>query len=366
MFWRRVIKFLVESLHLNKRKGVKLWKKENNIVNHHLKNNYEEQIMLSRSILLEKSFKEVGIANHAFPYLTIDDSLASAFIIFESEGVNRIVVIDQGGLPVGILDRESILREFPPPEKSIPYRSNTTVQDTYINQRVCDAIRSTSKEKLFDVRHLIRKVKSFREDDFLLYGISYFLSNSHYMADDILILTNHSMCVTSIVSGKAILKYLLKYIDVNTFSIDIKSILPDIPFSGSTVICSSDELMEDALYEIDHTPAISLLVEKNGRLVGILTREVINQLIHPLYPELFTYSLDRFMERISESRVFKPESSLMNLCQHLIEHHYEFVVVGNTTKHQKRKYKSGDSIEYRIISVFSMLDLIVSKITITT
>ena len=320
---------------------------------------HEDQIMLSRSILLENSFKEAGIVDDAFAYLTINDSLASAFIVFESEDLQRIPVLDESNCLVGILDKALVVREFTPPRSKIPQR--TTFQDKYLARRSCNAIRDVSKETLNDVSHLIRTVKSFHEDELLLYGIRYLLSGNPQLTDELLVLTDSKGNITGTVSGKSILNYLARCIDFDIFGQSVNSVIHEIPLTGNFVNCLADETLEIGLYEISHTVAICILLKENGKLIGMLTREMINQKLHSLHPEILTYSMKMIMHKVHDLDVLQSEVSLVNLCQHLVESRNEFVIVKSLLRSHKHSGKT-DRVDHKVISIKSILELLISKI----
>jgi predicted transcriptional regulator len=322
-------------------------------------NNCEEEIMLLKSILSENCFRDTGIINTAFPFLRIDDSLASAFILFESEGLNRVVVVDEHGCLIGILDRGSILSEFPPSKHLL--RHNLSLQDKYLTQRSCNAIKTISKENLYNFSHLIRKARSFKEDEFISYGIRYLASNSYYLADDLLVITDAKTSVVGTISGKEIIAYLIKCIDLNPFSQSIKLILSEISLASSTAICLESESLESGLYTVNYTPTICILIKKRNELVGIITRDMISQLIHPLYPQFLGYSMGKFMRSIDPSDIVKTETTLVDLCRGLIRNHDDFIVVGDKLR-SKKSYGTSKDFAYHIVSVKSILDWMISKI----
>jgi hypothetical protein len=360
----RALKLIGRVLLLRVRKKIhELWKILYRGKAQGQKNSREEQIMLSRSVLLENSFKEAGVINDSFPFLNIRDSLATAFVLFESEKLNRIIVVDDSHCLIGVLDKSSILREFTPPKKLLSQRISS--QDKYLTQRACNAIKSSSRESLHHFSHLIRTVKSFNEDEFLLYGIRYLLSNNCYLTDDLLAITDNRLCLTGTVSGKTVLAYLLKCIDFNDLELDVKSILSNTLLSGNTTTCLASDPLEEGLYIIDYVPTICILIRKNGKLVGVLTREIINQQIHPLYPEFLTCPMERFMKSVIPSSIIRSETSFLSLCNHLLEENEdEFVIIENKIRGDKAR-RNTEKIEHQAVSIKAVLGLMASKMILS-
>ena len=322
---------------------------------------YNEQMILSKSVLLENSFWEAGVIDTAFPYMMLEDSLASALVTLNSEMLNQVVVLDKDNHLFGLLDRESILREFVPHKSFVPQKIAS--QDKYLSQRACEAIRATSKETLNDFSHIIRKTQTFKKEEFIFYGIRYFLSHGYYLTDDLLVITNNDMNVYGTVSGKSILTYLSKCADLDNLSQNLSLTLVSDPIlSREAVICLASEPLENGLYIIDHTAAICILIKKNNKLIGFLTREIINQQTHSLYPDLLNYPMEIFMKSFIEFDVLEPDISLTKLCYHLIKSREGFVVIQTFRKRETKSQRNISRLEYEIISVKSFLDFLFKRI----
>ncbi len=318
----------------------------------------EKRMSSLSSIFIDRSFRETGVIDTAFPYITLEDSLASALIIFNSEMLNQILVVDKNYHLFGVLDKASILREFTPPKSAI--HSTISYSDKYLTQKTCEAIRSISKETLNDFSHIIHKTKSFRQEEFIFYGIKYFSRHS-YLGDDLIAIVDDNLYVCGTVSGKNILKYLLRCIDLDSFSQDIGSALVYYPPSDKTLICLPNEPLENGLYAIDHTPVICVLIKKENKIVGLLTRETINEQIHPLYPELSNFPMDRFMRHINNFDILESKTNLKTVCQTLIESQDGFAIIESSRDNELKSNRNNLPIEYKVVSVISFIELIFSR-----
>jgi hypothetical protein len=316
-------------------------------------------MILSKSTLLENSFRDAGIIDTAFPYVLLEDSLSSALVMLNSQMLDRIVVLDSKHHLFGVLDRELVLREFLPSKNTIPQQILS--QDKWLNQRAAEAIRATAKESLYDFSHVIRKTRSFKREEFLFYGINYFLSHGYCLTDDLIVIDDDSH-ISGTVSGKSILKYFLSCTDLDSFSDSLADAIDfDSDVAAESVTCLSNEFLETGLYAITHTAAICILIKKRNKLIGILSREMISENVHSLYPDLLNYPMDRFMRKIIESEILESGISLMNLCDHLINSREGFVVV-KEKKMGKTNQRGSSNLEYKVISVKSFLGFLFRKL----
>lgn len=318
--------------------------------------------MLSRKIL-ENNFKEASIINTAFPYLTIEDSLSAALVLLESEGLNRVVVVDQDNHLLGLLDKSAVLGEFPPPNHLIP--QNLTSQNKYLTRKACESIRLNSCETLDNVRFLIRRVESFKENIFIVHAVRYLLSGNIHLTDDLIVLTDENSLVLGTVSGKDLINYLAKYMRPEVSEQDIQFLAKQTSLINCPVKFQSSEPLKKGFHIMNYTPATCILLERNDKIVGFLSREMISQQVHRLYPEFLQYPMENFMRSLDALTILsRSEINILTLQTALLNTPEEMIFISDRSRKRRISEQKNSRGSNQIVTVKALLALVFQKLLV--
>jgi len=279
----------------------------------------EDKVMLRYNDLL--TLKREKFMVNDFCTLRKEDSLAKAHTflgVLQRSGY--IVIVDSNDKFTGVISDISILREFPPDEKTIS--CNHQINDPNLHMEVISSVASKADKLIQDILILEPHQRRFYKDGAIIDILQELeKSYSYYAQRKVIPLLNTDDTVAGIISYKEILKFIQekKVLDNQT----IKDAFLDQDLEDNMCIIKPENTLASAYFMIKYLPTECILIcDQKGEkkiLRGWLDKRKISTMVHPLYSHLRNISLIEIMEPASKLYLIEPGENLSTITNYFLK-----------------------------------------------
>lgn len=239
---------------------------------------------------LLSSLVENVMSNDFFSLYCLD-SLSHALALITLRNAKEIIIVDQDNKFFGIASNLSVLKLFPPAENNVPQKNE--VKQELFNCELNRLINETSRKTILEALPLeklnrthLPKILNQALDELTKPSLTYFQPK-------IIPILNPDETVAGVVSWKEALKQ-IRYSKV-LGNVKVKDLLELNKNDDFIYTLSSKSTLEQAYFAFEYIPTDYIVVVDEGQFSGIIQREKVVELSHPMYWELMSISLDEVM-----------------------------------------------------------------------
>ena len=291
--------------------------------------------MLHNLDLLTTSFEDAKVISDDFCTIKISDTLAQALSLVTLLNPSDLIVTDDEDKFLGIVSSLSVSLEFTPQLQNVPfkYRHKTTK----IGQAT-ELILAQGKKAIGEVFSIDKSYCFFQKKKQIDYAFDEF--GKLYRAPDdqtFIPILNEDRTIVGVVTCQGVLEYLR-----NDRLLD-ESKVENLLEKMSSTKTSLDQLytllpedtLESALYAINYLPIQHILICDAGKnLLGLVNREQISVLAHPMYYELMNTPLGEIMQPLSSLHLVQPTDNLKDIIRKFLESDTEVSVLMDSSNSQ--------------------------------
>jgi len=283
--------------------------------------------MLHNPDLLTTSFEDAKVISDDFCTIQISDTLAQALSLVTLLNPTDLIVTDDEGKFLAIVSSLSVALEFTPKSQNVPFKyKNKSIKIGQIGELVVAQGKKLIGEVFTDKSYccfLKRKQVDYALDEFC----------KLYRAPDdqsLIPILNEDQTIGGVVTCKGILEYLR-----NDRLLDESKVENLLEKMSSTKISLEQlytllpkDTLESALYAINYLPIEHILIcDTDKNLLGLVNREQISVLAHPMYYHLMNTPLGDIMQPISSLHLVQPTDNLKDVIRKFLESDTEVSVV---------------------------------------
>lgn len=221
-----------------------------------------------------------------------------------------IIITDSSDKFLGIITDISILREFPPDEKCIPYSYQI---DDFNHKEVINSIHNTADRTIEDVFILEPNYRKFYREGAII-DILQELEKpyGYYAHTKVVPLLNTDHSIAGIISYMEILKFIKdnQVIDNKT----VKEAFSEKELADNLCTLSPEKTLASAYFLIKHLPTEYILVcdQQDNKLIlhGWLDKCKISPMVHPLYRHLRSMPVNQIMDSVNSLYLIEPNETL--------------------------------------------------------
>lgn len=291
--------------------------------------------MLHNRDLLTTSFEDAKVISDDFCSIKISDTLAQALSLVTLLNPSDLIVTDDEDKFLGIVSSLSVSLEFTPQLQNVPfkYRHKTTK----IGQ-ASELILSQGKKTIGEVFSLDKNYCFFQKKKQVDYAFDEFGKLYRAPEDQSFIpILNEDRTIVGVVTCQGILEYLRH--DRLLEESKVENLLEKMSSAKTSLdqlyTLLPEDTLESALYAINYLPIEHILICNTGKnLLGLVNREQISVLAHPMYYHLMNTPLGDIMQPLSSLHLIQPTDNLKEVIRNILESDTEVSVVMDSSDSQ--------------------------------
>lgn len=284
--------------------------------------------MLHNPDLLTTSFEDAKVISDDFCTIKISDTLAQALSLVTLLNPSDLIVTDDEDKFLGIVSSLSVSLEFTPQLQNVPfkYRHKTTK----IGQ-VRELILAQGEKKIGEVFSLDKNYCFFQKKKQVDYAFDE-IGKLYRAPDDqtFIPILNEDKTIVGVVTCQGILEYLRH--DRLLEESKVENLLEKMSSTKTSLdqlyTLLPEDTLESALYAINYLPIEHILIcDTDKNLLGLVNREQISVLAHPMYYHLMNTPLGDIMQPISSLYLVHPTDNLKDVIRKFLESDTEVSVL---------------------------------------
>jgi CBS-domain-containing membrane protein len=288
--------------------------------------NSEKKTMLKYDDLLEGIEK---VTSYDFCVMKSSEPLVNALSFLMLQDLKYIIIVDRDDKFLGFMNDILVLREFPPPDSTIP--SEYQINDTNFHKKVRDSINHAKNQPIEDIFSVKLSFRCFYKNRTTILGAMEELVKpyEHYIDDKIIPVLNEKKTVVGVVSDKDILQFIRdEPLLVNTpVEVAFKTKFTDL----FTLL--PDTTLASAYFCIEYIPREYILIcDEQENLLGWIDRRKVSPMAHALYHHLIKMPVREIMEPVANLDLIQLEQAISEVIKLFIDKNREAVVI--VTKNQ--------------------------------
>lgn len=284
--------------------------------------------MLHNLDLLTTSFEDAKVISNDFCTVKISDTLAQALSLVTLLNPSDLIVTDDEDKFLGIVSSLSVSLEFTPQLQNVPFKYR--YKTTKIGQAT-ELILAQGKKTLGDVFSLDKNYCFFQKKKQVDYAFDKF--GKLYRAPDdptFIPILNEDKTIVGVVTCQGILEYLRN--DPLLDESKVENLLEKMSSTKTSLdklyTLLPEDTLESALYAINYLPIENILIcDADKFFLGLLNRDKISMLAHPMYYELMNTPLGDIMQPVRSLHLVQPTDNLKDVIRKFLESDTEVSVL---------------------------------------
>lgn len=290
--------------------------------------NYENKTMLKYDDLLESIEK---VTSYDFCVMKSSEPLVNALSFLMLQDIKYIIIVDQDDKFLGFMNDILVLREFPPPDSSIPLEYQ--IKNTNFHKKVRDYINHAKNQLIQDIFSVKPSFRCFDKNR-TIYGAMEELVKPYgdYIEEKIIPVLNENQTLIGVVSDKDMLKFIRdEPVLINTSVevafrenfMDLFTLLPETTLAT-------------AYFCIQYIPIEYILIcDDRKNLLGWINSRKVSPMAHPLYHHLIKMPIKEIMEPVSKLDLIQSKQAISEVINIFIDKGTEAAVI--VTKNQENQ-----------------------------
>lgn len=291
--------------------------------------------MLHNPDLLTTSFEDAKVISDNFCTIQISDTLAQALSLVTLLNPTDLIVTDDEDKFLAIVSSLSVALEFTPKLQNVPFKYKTKSVKTGEAGKL---IVAQGKKLIGEVFTQDKSYCCFPKRKQLDYAFDEFCKLYRAPDDQSLIpILNEDRTIVGVVTCKGILEYLRN--DRLLDESKVENLLEKMSSTKTSMeqlyTLLPEDTLESALYAINYLPIEHILIcDTDKNLLGLVNREQISVLAHPMYYHLMNTPLGDIMQPVSNLHLVQPTDNLKDVIRKFLESDTEASIVMDSSDSQ--------------------------------
>jgi len=291
--------------------------------------------MLHNPDLLTTSFEDAKVISDNFCTVQISDTLAQALSLVTLLNPTDLIVTDDEDKFLAIVSSLSVALEFTPKLQNLPFKYKTKSVKTGEAGKL---IVAQGKKLIGEVFTQDKSYCFFPKRKQLDYAFDEFCKLYRAPDDQSLIpILNEDRTIVGVVTCKGILEYLRN--DRLLDESKVENLLEKMSSTKTSMeqlyTLLREDTLESALYAINYLPIEHILIcDTDKNLLGLVNREQISVLAHPMYYHLMNTPLGDIMQPVSNLHLVQPTDNLKGVIRKFLESDTEVSIVMDSSDSQ--------------------------------
>lgn len=291
--------------------------------------------MLHNPDLLTTSFEDAKVISDDFCTIKISDTLAQALSLVTLLNPSDLIVTDDEDKFLGIVSSLSVSLEFTPQLQNVPfkYRHKTTKIG-----EATELILGQGKKIIGEVFSLDKNYCYFQKKKQIDYALDEF--GKLYRTPDnqtFIPILNEDKTIVGVVTCQGFLEYLRN--DRLLEESKVKNLLEKMSSTKTSLdqlyTLLPEDTLESALYAINYLPIEHILIcDGDKKFLGLVNRDQISILAHPMYYHLMNTPLGEIMKPLSSLHLIQPTDNLKEVVRKFLESDTEVSVLMDSSDSQ--------------------------------